>query len=66
MGDNHDPNNQESKICIKLLNSVLEKSSEVHKLIDSIESLGCALPTDFFNCMYAWYFLRSSADRIIC
>ena len=54
-GNKDSSNSCESNICIKLLNSVLEKSSDVHKLIDSIEGLGCKLPKDFFNCVYACY-----------
>ena len=43
----------DSKFCINMLESLLGYDKNVHKLIDSIEELGCDLPkSGFFNCMY--------------
>jgi hypothetical protein len=64
-GNKDSSNSCESNICIKLLNSVLEKSSDVHKLIDSIEGLGCKLPEDFFNCVYACYWDTCCSNDLI-
>ncbi len=36
--------------CDKLLASALKDNQTIHKLIDSIESLGCAIPKEFFVC----------------
>ena len=36
--------------CVALQAHVLEKDEEVHKMIDSIEALGCKLPPNFFTC----------------
>ena len=36
--------------CIYFIKSTLNYNKEARKLVDSIEDLGCKLPTDFFIC----------------
>ena len=47
MTDNHEK-------CNALLLSAVTKNKKIQKLIDSIESLGCAIPKDFFVCRFSF------------
>jgi hypothetical protein len=36
--------------CDQALLRVVTRNERIHKLLDSIEALGCPLPADFFAC----------------
>lgn len=40
----------ENKRCQEMLSEAVEKNEKIHKLIDSIQDLGCTIPKNFFSC----------------
>ena len=42
--------NEEHSRCVRKLEGVLSRSEKARRLLESIEALGCSLPSDFFMC----------------
>lgn len=47
---NSEKNSIDNQRCQEMLANAVKNNEKIHKLVDSIEELGCSIPKNFFSC----------------